>query len=210
MKPPLPRLLLITDSTVCTDLPGVVAAALAGGVRHVLLREKGMAAGPLTLLARTLRALTAAWGAHLLIHDRVDVALAVGADGVQLPENGLATVEARRLWAHGLVGRSCHTVAGACQALQAGADFVTLSPLFATPSHPETPPLGLARLAAMRASIPGPVLALGGIRRDNIAEAMSTGVDGIALIRGILDTRDPCLAARTLLALMDEGLPVPG
>ena len=210
----MPRLLLITDSTVCADLPGAVAAALDGGVRHVLLREKGMAAGPLTRLAAKLLALTAAQGAHLLIHDRVDVALAVAADGVHLPDEGLETAAARRLLAQrpggGLLGRSCHSVAGACQALQAGADFVTLSPLFATRSHPGLPPLGLARFAAMRAEIPGPVLALGGIQADTVTEVMQTGADGIALIRGILDTPDPRAVAAILLSRIFQGLPVPG
>ncbi len=203
MKPPLPRLLLITDSTVCADLPPAVAAALEGGVRHVLLREKGMAAAELTALARELRRLTTAQGACLLIHDRLDLALAVAADGIHLPDNGLETAEVRRLWPQGLVGRSCHSVESARRAGQAGADFVTLSPLFATLSHPGQPPLGATRFAALRANIPGPVLALGGIHAGNAAEAMGTGADGIALIRGILNAPDPRRAAETLVRLHD-------
>lgn len=204
MKPPLPRLLLITDRTVCPDLLPVITAALEGGVRHILLREKGLAAGPLTVLARELLAKTATYGAHLLIHDRLDVALAVGAAGLHLPENGMATSEARHLLASlpggGLLGRSCHSVASACHALEAGADFVTLSPLFVTRSHPGTPALGLASFTAMRAMIPGPVLALGGIQLDNVADALQTGAAGIALIRGIVEARNPRQAARAFLS----------
>ena len=200
----LPRLLLITESRLCPDLPQAVAAALAGGVRHLLLREKNGDAGPMTRLARELLALTGRHGASLLIHDRLDVALAVGAAGVHLPEGGMATGDARRLLAQApdrmLLGRSCHSVETACQALQEGADYVTLSPLFATLSHPGLPPLGLTRFAAMRKMIPGPVIALGGIQLHNAADALAAGADGLALIRGILTAPDPRQAAAGLLA----------
>lgn len=199
MKPPLPVLLLITDRTVCSDLMGGVSHALQGGVRHILLREKSMAAGPLTLLAKKLLALTAAVGAHLLIHDRVDVALAIEASGVHLPETGMVTADARRLLGEKLLGRSCHSVAEGCLALQEGADFVTLSPLFPSRSHPEVPALGIELFATMRAAIPGPVLALGGIDGSNAAQAMAVGAYGVALIRGILDTGDPEQAAANIV-----------
>ena len=84
----MPSLLVITDRTVSPDLMAGVSAALEGGVTHILLREKTMAAGPLAVLAQKLRTVTAAMGAHLLIHDRVDIALAMEADGVHLPESG--------------------------------------------------------------------------------------------------------------------------
>ncbi|MEO5362108.1 MAG: thiamine phosphate synthase [Magnetococcus sp. DMHC-8] len=210
MKPPVPRLLLITDSALCADLPRAVADTLAGGVRHVLLREKQMPAGPLTRLAHTLLTLTTAHGAHLLLHDRVDVALDVGAAGVHLPACGLATSAARRLLPHALLGRSCHTVAEAVQACQDGADYVTLSPLFATRSHPEATPLGVTRFAAMRSQVPGPVLALGGIRPDNAVDALRTGADGLALMRGILNAPRPRQAAEELLSQIFRELPMHG
>lgn len=215
----MPSLLVITDRTVSPDLMAGVSAALEGGVTHILLREKTMAAGPLAVLAQKLRTVTAAMGAHLLIHDRVDIALAMEADGVHLPESGMATVDARRLldtcqprktWAPiggegaqpvgKLLGRSCHSVKTACEAFQEGADYVTLSPLFATRSHPQAPALGVRRFSVMRAAIPGPVLALGGIHGGNVTDALSTGAQGVALIRGILEAAEPCQAARTLLS----------
>ncbi|MBF0402207.1 MAG: thiamine phosphate synthase [Magnetococcales bacterium] len=208
MKPPLPRLLLITDRTVCPELPQAVAAALEGGVRHLLLREKALAPTPFKQLAHQMLALTAAHGAHLLIHDRLDIALAVGAAGLHLSANGIPTAEARQglasLPGGGVLGRSCHSVEAACAALQAGADFVTLSPLFPTRSHPGMPALGSAAFASMRARIPGAVLALGGIQLDNVAAALATGATGVALIRGILDRADPRQAAVDLLAKLNE------
>lgn len=212
MIPPLPSLLLITDRRVAPDLLGSVASALKGGVTHLLLRDKGTPAGALTLLAQEMMALIQPLEARfLLIHDRVDVALAVDAAGVHLPENGMPTADARRLLHRGasafpkLVGRSCHSVASARQALAEGADYVTLSPLFASRSHPETPPLGIQRFAAMRAAIPGPVLALGGITAHNVADALRSGADGVALIRGILNTPSPSHTAATMIAHMTHG-----
>ena len=162
-----------------------------------------MAAGPLTLLAKKLLALTAASGAHLLIHDRVDVSLAIGASGAHLPETGMETADARRLLGEKLLGKSCHSVLEGCRALQEGADFVTLSPLFPSRSHPEVPALGMEQFVAMRAAIPGPVLALGGINSDNAAQAATTGAYGVALIRGILDTENPEQAAVGILSQLN-------
>lgn len=209
MTPPLPRLLLITDSTVCSDLVGAVSAALEGGVTHILFRAKNMATDPFTTLAKKLLALTTSAGAYLLVHARIDVALAIQAAGVHLPESGISTANARqRLDAYQpdnktgrkILGRSCHSVATACDAIQQGADFVTLSPLFVTHSHPKSPPLGLQHFSTMRAAIPGPVLAMGGIHQNNAVEAIRAGADGVALIRGILGTENPRQAAATILS----------
>ncbi len=200
-----PPLLLITDPSLGAALPERVAAALAGGVRHLLLRHKGGSAADLLTQAAALQPLARQNGALLLIHDRLDVALALAADGVHLPENGLPTAMARRLLPHGLLGRSCHSPDSACQALAAGADYVTLSPVFATRSHPEAIPLGLATFAAWRQQIPGPVLALGGITVANAASVVLAGADGVALIRGLLE-KNPEQAARNLLSKIFRGL----
>ena len=217
MKVPIPSLLLITDSTVCTDLTATVASALQGGVTHVLLREKKMAAAPLTQLAKQLLDVTNRFGAYLLIHDRLDVALVVQAAGVHLPESGLATGAARQQLDGGgnsmrsrqpmkrLLGRSCHSAEGARQALQEGADYVTLSPLFATRSHPDRQPLGLSHFSSMCAEIPGPVLALGGVHADNVAQAMQHGAAGVAMIRGILNSTNPCQAAKNMVSQLKIG-----
>ncbi|MEO5339357.1 MAG: thiamine phosphate synthase [Magnetococcus sp. MYC-9] len=208
MIPPLPRLLLITGRFPNVDLLQVVEQALAGGVRHLLLREKGLPLPELTALAMALRRLTMERGAWLLIHDHPELALAVGADGVHLSEQGPETGAVRHLLkplvGGGLLGRSCHSVPAACHALAAGADYVTLSPLFPTLSHPGLPALGVERFAALRACIPGPVLALGGIHLANVDAALRAGADGVALIRGILENADPCQAAADLQVAMDR------
>ncbi|MBF0612167.1 MAG: thiamine phosphate synthase [Magnetococcales bacterium] len=194
----VPRLLLITEP--CEDLLDRVEQAVAGGVGHVLLRAKGEAAQSLTATALALKTLLQPTGGQLLIHDRVDVALAVEAQGVQLPSNGLPTPLARRLLGGGrLLGRSCHTPQEAKQAFLDGADYVTLSPLFPTLSHPDAQGLGVEIFSQWRREITGPVLALGGIHPQNCALALQAGAFGVAIIRGILQADNPASASREIL-----------
>ncbi|MBF0136278.1 MAG: thiamine phosphate synthase [Magnetococcus sp. DMHC-1] len=203
--PPLPRLLLITEpvgSDGKDELLKRLEHALRGGACHILVRLPGWSSRELHAMAVTMRTLVTP-PSHLLIHDRVDIALAVNADGVHLPATGLPTRVARRILGNTpLLGRSCHTVTEACQALADGANHVTLSPLFATCSHPGAIPLGLPHFTQMVQAIPGPVIALGGITPDNIAQAMTTGAAGVATIRGVLQTQDPAHATRLMLNIL--------
>ncbi|MBF0294868.1 MAG: thiamine phosphate synthase [Magnetococcales bacterium] len=193
--------MLITSPEPTPDPEGLLARALAGGSFDLLLREPLTPDAELVGLARRLQPLLTAHGGRLLIHGRPEVALEAEADGLHLPET--ATGEIRHIIGPDmLLGRSCHAVESACRHLQAGGDYVTLSPLFFTRSHPDATPLGLARFARMRAAIPGPVLALGGIEPENVAEAMRTGASGVALIRGVWNAPDPTAAVRRLLTRM--------
>ncbi|MBF0179005.1 MAG: thiamine phosphate synthase [Magnetococcales bacterium] len=197
--------MLITSAEPSGDPEEPLERALEGGSFDLLLREPLTPDADLVRLARRLRPLLAARGGRLLIHGRPEVALEVGADGLHLPETAPATEEIRRIIGSGmLLGRSCHAVASACRHLLTGGDYVTLSPLFFTRSHPEATPLGSERFARMRAAIPGPVLALGGIGPENVAEAMGTGASGVALIRGVRNAPDPAAAVRTLLTQIRE------
>lgn len=188
MTPPWPRLLPIIDQAAAPVAIGLLQA----GASHLLVRDKTLEARQLFDLVRALVAVAAPLGAWVLVSDRLDVALAAGAAGVQLPERGLPVAVARQLLgSERLLGRSCHDPQTARQALAAGADYVTLSPLFATRSHAEVEPLGVARFAAWRAEVPGPLLALGGITLANLPQALAAGADGAALIDGLLATADP-------------------
>jgi thiamine-phosphate pyrophosphorylase len=193
-------LYLITDRKRVAaghTLASAVEAALKGGVKAIQLREKDLPASELLPLARQLRDLTRHHGARLLINDRVDVALAVGADGVHLGGHSLPADVVRRLAGPDLlIGVSTHSSAEISLAADRGADFVTFGPVYATPSKAAFgPPRGLQALCdACRASAL-PVFALGGITLDRTAETMRTGVAGIALIGAILADPDPRSAA---------------
>ena len=201
-------LYLITDrhQTAGRPLTDVVRAALQGGVRAVQLREKDLPDDELLELAGNLRRLTRESGAHLLINSRIDICRAVGADGVQLGVSGISVDEARRaLGDRLLIGYSAHSLAEACSAQSAGADFVTFSPVFHTPSkaaHGE--PVGLDRLREACETLAIPVFALGGVKQDSIAEVMAAGARGVALISAIITASDPLTAASSLLHTIEQ------
>jgi thiamine-phosphate pyrophosphorylase len=180
----------------------VVEAAVSGGVDIVQLREKDMPAGPLLDLALRLRQITAS-RASLFVNDRVDVALASGADGVQLGENSIP-VEAARSLVGGdlLIGRSVHAVESAIDASRAGADMLVFGTVFATASHPDQPPSGVGPLAELSRHDTAPVLGIGGITADNVGEVVEAGASGASVITAITESPDPQNAARALRKAM--------
>ncbi len=178
-------LYLITDrrQVPSGDLIGAVRQALEGGVRAVQLREKDLCAAELFPLALELRDLTRRYGAQLLLNDRIDVALAVAADGVHLGGHSLPIVEARRLLGPGkLIGVSTHAPAEISDARRSGADFVTFGPVYPTPSKT---PFGA----------PLPLFALGGVTPERLSELRSAGCNRVACIGAVLRAADPGTAA---------------
>ena len=203
LEMPFPVVHLITDRALAPDLAGRAAAALAGlppGTAAIHLREKDLGGRDLLALARTLAAVCHAHRQVLLVNDRLDVAVAAGADGVHLPAAGLPPADARRLLGPGaLVGVSCHSAADVSRALAGGASYATFSPIHDTPSkRPYGPPLGVAALRdAVRLGLP--LVALGGIDAPRAAEARTAGAAGVAAIRAWLVGGDPAGAVRALL-----------
>jgi len=201
---PLPidfNLYLITDRRQVPagqTLPAVVEAALQGGVQAVQLREKDLSVAELMPLGRELRRLTRQYGARLLINDKIDVALAVGADGVHLGEHSQPTEVVRHsLGRKMLIGVSTHSSNEIQNACQKGADFVTFGPVYATPSKAVYgAPQGLQALAEACMQSPLPVFALGGITPERAAGVRAAGAHGIALISAIIASASPKSAAK--------------
>lgn len=202
------RLYLVTDRLRATggDLPAAVGRALAGGVRAVQLREKDLPGGELYRLALAMRELTARHGARLLVNDRVDVALAAGADGVHLGAASIPPGEARRLLgAEALIGCSTHGLQELAEAEAGGADFVTFGPVYATPSKAAYgPPVGIDALRRACAASRIPVFALGGVGAGNVSEVLAAGAWGVGAIGAILAAADPEAAARDLARRVGE------
>jgi thiamine-phosphate pyrophosphorylase len=184
------------------DLSDVVGHALKAGVRAVQLREKDLPTRDLYYLAEKLLAMTRAAGAALLINDRLDVAMALSADGVHLTRRSLPPGECRKLLGpEGLIGVSCHSLAEVRESEDGGADFVVLGPIFQTPSKAAYgPPLTTAALREARVTADIPILAIGGIREPLVGEVMAAGADGVAVISAVMAARDPGQAAAALLA----------
>jgi len=186
------------------SLEDVVGEALHGGVRAVQLREKDLSSKELYETAYELRRLTARYGAKLFINDRVDVALAVEADGVHVGASSLPIYKVRKLLGERkLIGVSCHNQVQAITAQELGADFITCGPIFFTPSKAAYgDPVGLELLQTIAEMLQIPVFALGGIKPENCRQAISSGAHGIALISAILSAPEPREAATALLALL--------
>jgi thiamine-phosphate pyrophosphorylase len=183
------------------DLLSVVGQALQAGVRAVQLREKDLPARDLYHLARKVLAMTRAVSAALLVNDRVDVAMALSADGVQLTRRSLPPGEARDLLGAGkLIGVSCHSPAEVREAEEGSADFVVLGPIFETPSKaPFGPPLTTEMVRQARAITSLPILAIGGINAVRIPEVMAAGADGVGVISAVMAAPDPGSVATELL-----------
>lgn len=208
LKLPRPCLCLVTDRKLCQDrsLEEKVEQAVSGGVNMVQLRERDLLTADLYNLATRLREATKG-KALLAINDRVDLALAVGADAVHLPEKGLPVKVARRLAGRRmLVGRSVHSVEGAVEAEADGADYLTAGTIFETGSHPGETPAGAGLVESIKARVSIPILAIGGINTGNMVEVIRAGADGVAVISAVLGAPDPEASAKRLIEAMKAAI----
>ncbi|MFN7229332.1 MAG: thiamine phosphate synthase [Synechococcaceae cyanobacterium] len=181
-------------------LESVVAAALAAGLRLVQYRAKTLSDGQRLEQARRLRHLCADHGALFLVNDRIDLALAVDADGVHLGQDDLPPAVARRLLGPDrLIGRSTHGPAQLEQAVADGCDYVGVGPVHATPTKPGRPAVGLDCVRAATAS-PIPWFAIGGVDLGNLAAVRQAGAQRVAVVRALTDASDPAAATAALLA----------
>lgn len=200
----LPIICLITDRRLVAGgrLVDAVAAAVAGGVNMVQLREKDLPTRELLDLAIQIQRVVEP-SAGLLINSRADVAFAARADGVHLPADGLPTKGARAaLGSESIIGRSVHSVEEACDAM-AGLDYLELGSIFPTRSHPEGPILGIDAIEGV-AGLGIRVLAVGGITSDNAALVVRAGASGVAVISAILGKSDPRRAAADICAAVRQ------
>ena len=206
------RLYLVTSPS--RQLESVVAAALEAGLRLVQYRAKEgscMANGvPITDAvrleqARALRQLCARHGALFLVNDRIDLALAVDADGVHLGQGDLPPAIARRLLGPDrLIGRSTHALSQLQQAIADGCDYVGVGPVNATPTKPGREPVGLTYVEQAVAHSSIPFFAIGGIEAANLAAVQATGAQRVAVVRAITEAEDPAAATHELLQLLDD------
>lgn len=196
-------LYVITDrhQTLGRPLEEIIREAIKGGAKAFQLREKDLSAKELFELGSRLLMVTRKGGAQLLINDRVDVALALGADGVHLAQSSLPPGSVRRLLQKRMqLGVSCHSMAEAIKAEEGGADFITLGPIFPTLSKLRYgPPLGPGIITEARKKVSIPIFAIGGIKASNVPDVMACGVDGVAVISAIMGAEDVVQAVRELL-----------
>lgn len=204
MKPAIDySIYLVTDEACLHGRPLLkcVEEALAAGVTLVQYRAKAADGGVLYAEACRLKELCDKYGVPLIINDRLDIALAVGAAGVHLGQDDLPCAVARRLLGEDfIIGVSAHNPAEAVQAVSEGADYLGCGAVFGTATKHDVAKLGLENLRAIRKAVAVPMVGIGGITADNYAEVLATGADGAAIVSGILAQDDIGAVVKKLVA----------
>lgn len=208
MKPAIDySIYLVTDEACLHGRPLLkcVEEALAAGVTLVQYRAKAADGGVLYTEACKLKELCDKYSVPLIINDRLDIALAVGAAGVHLGQDDLPCAVARRLLGEKfIIGVSAHNPAEAVQAVSEGADYLGCGAVFGTATKHDVAKLGLENLRAIRKAVAVPMVGIGGITADNYAEVLATGADGAAIVSGILAQDDIGAVVKKLVAIKQK------
>ncbi len=196
-------LYLVTDSKLAAGraLEGIVAEAVKGGVSCVQLREKKLDTREFVAMAKRLKQLLGPLQIPLIINDRIDVALACAAEGVHLGHSDMHICDARQLVGQDMViGISAESAEDAVAAEKDGADYIGISPVFATLTKDDIAnPLGLAGVRKIRSLVDIPLVGIGGINHENCRAVIDHGADGVAVVSAIVAAPDPELAAQQLV-----------
>ena len=200
-------LYLCTDRVLAKGLPlaEAVEEAIAGGVTMVQIREKLTETLDFYEIAREIAAITRRHGVPLVVNDRIDIALAIGADGLHLGQTDMPLCEARRLVGKDMfIGISAPTVEEALAAQRGGADYLGVGAVFPTGSKADAgDAIGPGRVTEIRAAVKLPIVAIGGIGPANAAQLMRCGADGVAVISAILSQPDIRAAAAALRSVLE-------
>ncbi len=198
-------LYFITDSNFGRTHEELAEMVLKAGVRFIQFREKKMSAKRKFEIAKRLRKLTEDYGATFIVNDRVDLALAVDADGVHVGQEDLPAEVVREIF-DGIIGVSAHTVEEAKKA-EKYADYLGVGPVFATKTKKDAKePIGVEGLKKVIEAVRVPVVAIGGINRKNIDKVLEVGVSGVAVISAIAGAKNPEEEARKLLEIVRKYL----
>ncbi|MBI4436956.1 MAG: thiamine phosphate synthase [Candidatus Omnitrophica bacterium] len=182
----------------------VLTQALEGGASVVQLRDKEAKDEALITVGRALREVCDQFGALLIVNERVDVAKAVGADGLHIGQDDLSLKRARQeIGGNRLLGVSTHSLEQARRAFQEGADYIGVGPIFKTPTKPDYAPVGLEFIHEVRKNLSIPFIAIGGINLSNIEEVLGAGAYAIAVVRAVVAQEDIRGATARLKSLMD-------
>ena len=200
-------LYLVTDKGLARGrtILEILTAAVRGGATVVQLREKDCSTRDFIDQALGIKKFLSAQGVPLIINDRMDVAQAVKADGVHLGQTDMPLEMAKSILGDSMIiGISAESLEDAIEAEKGGADYLGVSPIYATPTKTDTaPPLGLEGLREIRKAVRLPLVGIGGLNRDNAAEVVRSGADGIAVVSAIVAADDPEVAARELKDVID-------
>lgn len=202
------ELYLVTDRGL-SKLPfyEMIEKAVEGGVTVVQLREKNLSTREFIEEAIEVKKILEGRGIPLIINDRVDIAIAVEADGVHLGNEDMPVELARKILGKKfIIGASAGSINEAIEKEKMGADYIAVSPVFSTPTKPDAgQPLGLDGVREMKKFIKVPLIGIGGINRENVVEVIKSGADGVAVVSAIVSSVDPEKSARELRELIKKG-----
>lgn len=198
-------LYICTDSGLMSSetVEQSVKAVLKGGASVIQLREKNVSSRELFELAARVKEITDSYGVPLIINDRVDIALAVDADGVHLGQSDLPCTVARKILGEDkIIGITAPTVEAAVKAQADGADYIGVGAMFVTSTKSDAKPNTRDNLAAIRAAVDIPIVIIGGVKRTNVLEFSGMGINGAAVISDIIADKDPENAAREMRGIL--------
>jgi thiamine-phosphate pyrophosphorylase len=186
------------------DALAVARKMLEGGVQLLQLRAKGRSPQEIRPIARDLSRFCSVHQVPFILNDHPELVPETGADGAHVGQDDVSVAEARTLAGeHAIVGKSTHSLAQALAAGKEGPDYIGFGPLFATPTKPDYPPIGLNEIMQAHRLVSLPVFCIGGIKRENLPEVLAAGARRVVIVSGILKAPDPqayCKACRDLLA----------
>ncbi|MDQ7095058.1 thiamine phosphate synthase [Desulfosporosinus sp. PR] len=197
-------LYLVTDRIQLgrRDLAHSVELAIQGGVTLVQLREKSLSTREFLDIAYEIKEITARYNIPLLINDRLDIALAVDADGLHIGQDDLPLPKAKELFPDKIIGVSASSLAEALLAAEQGADYLGVGAMYSTATKTDAKLVSLEELARIKKSVTIPVVAIGGINQQNLQQLMAAKIDGVAIVSAILAQNDIFQAARDFQTLI--------
>lgn len=180
------------------DSGKMAEAMIAGGVDLIQLRAKGHGNAEIAQIAANVHRIAAERGVPLIINDRPEIARVVPAEGVHLGQDDMALADAREIAGPDcMVGKSTHSVDQAIRAFHEGADYIGFGPIFATPTKPDYPPIGLSEIQTVHDAVRIPIFCIGGIKLDNLPEVLAAGARRVVIVSGLLQAGDPAEYARS-------------
>lgn len=208
MKEFYPRLYIVTDRVAARNRPLelIVEQVIRGGATIVQLREKETSEEEMIATGRRLHAITRKYNVPLVVNDNIRVTLAIDAEGLHIGQGDMSVRQARRrLGSHKILGVSAKSVEEALTAQQDGADYLGVGPIFETRTKKDAgEPIGIKTLSEIVKEVDIPVVAIGGIRTENVASVMRAGASGIAVISAIMGAKDPERATAELLSIVNH------
>ncbi len=208
MKPKVDySLYLCTDRELMSSdsIEEGVELAIKGGVTIVQLREKNCLGKEFLRIAHGVKEVTDAYEIPLIINDRIDIAMAVDADGVHLGQKDIPASVAREMWGkHKIIGVSAYNAELALRAQKDGADYIGVGDVFGTATKADTHRVSYDELVKIRKTVKIPIVAIGGVKPENMPRLAGTGVDGVAVVSAVLGAKNITEAAEEMIRQMEE------